>query len=107
MSVPLNEAGVGAAAPSISLPQEGSTPVAPAAATIPALSGGAWRPGVLFWVVGSLVLLAALIGLSSGFGGFLVTIAVAGLITGIVAFAAKRRTWLNIPPSTGMRGLVV
>lgn len=107
MSVSLSEAGVGAAASLGASPADLDTPPAPTATAPNAGSATAWRPTALFWIIGSLVMLAALIGLGSGFGGFLTVISIACLVTGIVAIAAKRRTWLNIPASSRARGLVV
>ena len=50
------------------------------------------------WLVGGLLLLAAIIGAgSSGFGGFLVVVGVSALVTGIVAVTKRRRTWAGIP----------
>jgi hypothetical protein len=108
MTVPLSEAGVPVAVSSASVATAAATPGTSTA--VPAVTNGAraaWHPTKLFWIVGAVVLLFALIGLSSGFGGFLVIIGLACLITGIFAAAAKRLTWLNIPASPGIRGLVI
>ena len=108
MTVSLSEAGVPVAASSASVTTAAATPatsvLAPAATDGPR---AAWHPTTLFWIVGGVILLFALIGLSSGFGGFLIVIGLACLITGIFAAAAKRLTWLNIPASPGIRGLVI
>jgi resuscitation-promoting factor RpfB len=67
-----------------------------------------WRPGLMFWLIAPLFLIAALIGLGTGgVGSFLIIIGLVGVVTAGYALVRKRPSWASLPTSVGWRALVV
>ncbi|SEB37134.1 Protein of unknown function [Paramicrobacterium humi] len=55
------------------------------------------RNSLKSWIVGGILAIVALLGLSAGVGGFLVIVGLIALITGTYALATGRRTWAAVP----------
>ncbi|WP_368496841.1 G5 domain-containing protein [Herbiconiux sp. A18JL235] len=89
--------------------QTTDTPFPPLPTPTPDARGGQatkrWRPSLTTWIVAAIAVLLALIGATrTGFGGFLIVVALFGVGAGVYTLATRRAGWLNLPRTKGAGG---
>ena len=72
----------------------------------PPRTRASWRPTALTWLGGAGLLLILIIAAASGgFGGFLIMLGLAVLVTAIYAVVTRRPSWMNLPRSRPVAGI--